>query len=97
MLIAFNGWLGLATIGVWLAVVVLSRYSSLGAIVAAIFAPIGAAHWLGNSVGLAVVVIMSALLVWRHAANIRKLANGEESRIGDKKKPAVEPVEIPKQ
>jgi acyl phosphate:glycerol-3-phosphate acyltransferase len=96
VLIAFNGWLGLATIGVWLAVVVISRYSSLGALVAAVFAPLAAAYLLGNGAALLVVIIMSALLIWRHAANIRKLANGEESRIGQKK-PAVEPVEVPKQ
>lgn len=97
VLIAFSGWLGLATIGVWLAVVVISRYSSLGALVAAVFAPIGAAFWLSQGVYLLVVILMSALLIWRHAANIRKLANGEESRIGEKKKPAVEPVDVPKQ
>lgn len=101
VLVAFSGWLGLATIGVWLAVVVISRYSSLGALVAAVFAPIGAAFWLSQGVYLLVVILMSALLIWRHAANIRKLANGEESRIGqgkeNAKKPAVEPVDVPKQ
>ncbi len=101
VLIAFNGWLGLATLGVWLAVVVLSRYSSLGAIVAAIFAPIGAAYWLDQGVYLLVVILMSALLIWRHAANIRKLAAGEESRIGASKEaakqPAAQPVDAPEQ
>lgn len=101
VLIAFNGWLGLATLGVWLAVVVISRYSSLGALVAAVFAPIGAAYFLGQGAALVVVIVMSALLIWRHAANIRKLANGEESRIGqgkeNAKKPAVEPVDVSKQ
>ncbi|MBL8516443.1 MAG: glycerol-3-phosphate 1-O-acyltransferase PlsY [Betaproteobacteria bacterium] len=97
VLIAFNGWLGLATIGVWLAVVALSRYSSLGALVAAVFAPIGAGYFLGSGIALVVVILMSALLIWRHAANIRKLANGEESRIGDKKKAAFEPVDVPRQ
>lgn len=97
VLIAFNGWLGLATIGVWLAVVVLSRYSSLGALVAAVFAPMGAAYFLGSGITLVVVIIMSALLIWRHAANIRKLANGEESRIGEKKNAAAEPVDASRQ
>lgn len=97
VLIAFNGWLGLATIGVWLATVVASRYSSLGALVAAVFAPIGAAYFLGIDMMFNVVIVMSGLLIQRHTANIRKLMAGEESRIGDKKKPAVEPVEIPKQ
>jgi glycerol-3-phosphate acyltransferase PlsY len=31
---------------------------------------------------------MSALLIWRHRANISKLLAGKESRIGDKKKAA---------
>ena len=31
---------------------------------------------------------MSALLVWRHKENIRKLMNGTESKLGEKKKPA---------
>jgi glycerol-3-phosphate acyltransferase PlsY len=30
---------------------------------------------------------MSALLVWRHAENIRKLLAGTEGRIGEKKTP----------
>ncbi len=29
---------------------------------------------------------MSALLIWRHRANISKLMAGKESRIGDKKR-----------
>jgi acyl phosphate:glycerol-3-phosphate acyltransferase len=32
------------------------------------------------------IVAMSALLIWRHRANIAKLVAGQESRIGDKKK-----------
>jgi glycerol-3-phosphate acyltransferase PlsY len=31
---------------------------------------------------------MSAVLIWRHEGNIRKLLRGEESRIGEKKKAA---------
>lgn len=34
---------------------------------------------------------MSLLLIWRHRANISKLLKGQESRIGDKKKPAEPP------
>lgn len=101
VLIAFNGWLGLATLGVWLVVVAASRYSSLGAIVAAVFAPIAAAWLLGKGMSLSLVIIMSGLLIWRHAANIRKLAAGEESRIGARKdtaeSPAAGPADGPKQ
>jgi glycerol-3-phosphate acyltransferase PlsY len=31
---------------------------------------------------------MSALLIWRHRENIRKLMNGSESKLGERKKPA---------
>ncbi|HXZ07214.1 MAG TPA: glycerol-3-phosphate acyltransferase, partial [Paraburkholderia sp.] len=40
-----------------------------------------------NIVALAVLA-MSALLIWRHRANIGKLIAGTESRIGDKKRNA---------
>jgi glycerol-3-phosphate acyltransferase PlsY len=31
---------------------------------------------------------MSALLIWRHRGNIKKLLDGRESRIGEKKRAA---------
>jgi glycerol-3-phosphate acyltransferase PlsY len=33
------------------------------------------------------VVVMSALLIWRHEANIRKLLAGQESKLGQKAAP----------
>lgn len=82
--------LGLATLLTWLVVVAMSRYSSLGAIAAAAFAP--ACYLLGGGEAWAVsepmavsVVVMSALLLWRHADNINRLIQGKESRLGSKK------------
>ena len=86
VLIAFHWVLGVAVIVAWLTVVVVSRYSSLGAIVAALFAPFAAWHILGAGPMFAATVAMSILLIARHHANIAKLARGEESRIGQKKK-----------
>lgn len=86
VLVAFDWRLGLAVAVAWLTVVVVSRYSSLGAIVAALFAPFAAWHILGAGPMFAATVAMSILLVARHHANIAKLARGEESRIGQKKK-----------
>ena len=85
------GWeaddvLGVAVLVAWLAVATITRYSSLAAIVAALFAPVATWHILGAGPVLAAVVAMSVLLVARHHANIAKLARGEESRIGQKKK-----------
>lgn len=85
VLIALDWRLGVATLVVWIGVVALSRYSSLGALLAALFAPIGAWFWLGFSPQWLCVAAMSFILIWRHASNIQKLLKGEESKIGAKK------------
>jgi glycerol-3-phosphate acyltransferase PlsY len=85
VLIAFDWRLGVAVVVVWFAMAVLTRYSSLAAIVAALFAPGAAWYFLGTGPFLVAVVAMGALLVVRHRENIRKLARGEESRIGARK------------
>ena len=90
VLIAFDWRMGLAVIAVWLAVAAVSRYSSLGAIVAALFAPVAAWFFLGFGPFFAAVVAMGVLLVLRHKTNIKKLVRGEESRIGEKKKDAAQ-------
>ena len=85
VLIAWDWRVGLSVIVVWLAVAAISRYSSLGAIVAAAFAPLAAWFFLGVGPIMAAVAAMSVILVWRHKGNIVKLARGQESRIGEKK------------
>ncbi len=82
VLIALDWRVGTAVIVVWLAVAALSRYSSLGAIVAAVFAPAATWFFLGIGPVFAAVVGMSVILIVRHKANIVKLARGEERRIG---------------
>ena len=81
VLIALDWRMGLAVIVVWLTVAVVSRYSSLGAITAALFAPAAAWFFLGAGPTLAAVAAMSVLLIARHRENIAKLVRGEESRI----------------
>lgn len=85
VMIAFDWRVGLALLVVWLTVVVVSRYSSLGSIAAALFAPAAAWYLLGAGPIFVAVVAMSALILARHHANIGKLLRGEESRIGEKK------------
>ena len=85
VLIALDWRVGLAVVVAWLAVAAASRYSSLGAIVAAMFAPVATWFFLGLGPVFAAVLGMSLILIVRHKANIVKLARGEESRIGEKK------------
>ena len=86
VLLALDWRVAVAVLLAWLAVVASTRYSSLGAVVAALFAP--AAIWYLEGVGpyFFATLAMSAVLLWRHAANIRKLASGQERRIGEGKK-----------
>ena len=90
VLTGIEPFLGLATLATWLIVAYFSRYSSLAALASALFAP--AYYFLGHRVAwyvdnrvLLAVAVMSAMLIWRHQANIGKLMRGEESRIGGKK------------
>ena len=70
----------------WLLVAVITRYSSLAALIAAVVTAI-AGWWLLNDVfSASCVTAMSLLLIWRHQANIRKLLDGTEGRIGAGKK-----------
>lgn len=82
VLIALDWRVGLAVIVVWLTIAVVSRYSSLAAIAAALFAPVAAWIFLGAGPLFAAVAAMSVVLVARHRQNIGKLLRGEESRIG---------------
>ncbi len=86
VLIGASGWLGLATLGVWLGVAFTLRYSSLAALCAALAAP-ALAFALGlDTYWILACSAMSALLIWRHKDNIKRLVAGQESRIGSKKK-----------
>jgi glycerol-3-phosphate acyltransferase PlsY len=90
VLMGISGVLGLATVATWLLIAYFFRYSSLASLVAALFAPVyyvfgdGAAWAMDKRIMLAVVV-MSGLLIWRHAENISRLVKGKESRLGQKK------------
>ena len=86
VLLAIDWRVGLATLGTWILVVAATRYSSLAALVAAAVAPGAVYAFLGAGPLLVASLAMSAVLVWRHQANIGKLLRGEESRIGEKKK-----------
>jgi glycerol-3-phosphate acyltransferase PlsY len=68
----------------WLSMAVVFRYSSLAALTASIAAPLLQVWLQGPSTMSLAVAVMSVLLIWRHAPNIRKLMAGQESKIGQK-------------
>lgn len=86
VLAGLSGALALTTAGAWLLTALLSRYSSLAALIAALIAPFIAGLLIGRIEITTAVALMSALLIWRHRGNIQRLLNGTETRIGGKKK-----------
>jgi glycerol-3-phosphate acyltransferase PlsY len=77
--------IGLGTLATWLIIAAFFRYSSLAALIAAAFATFFTALLFGFEVETAAVLVMSALLAWRHRENIARLAAGTEARLGEKK------------
>ena len=74
---------GLLCCATWLATAVITRISSLSALVAALSAPV----WmlvLGYASMLALGVLLAVLILWRHGANIARIRAGTEPRIGAK-------------
>jgi acyl phosphate:glycerol-3-phosphate acyltransferase len=82
VLMALNPALGAATLLTWVIVAAFFRYSSLAAIVAAVFAPFYQLLIWGFGPPALAIALMSLLLIWRHEANIRKLFAGTESKLG---------------
>ena len=85
VLLALDPALGLITLGVWLTIAFLLRYSSLAALVAAASAPVTAFLFWGSGVLLLVVGIVAMVLIGKHWANLQRLMAGTEPRIGAKK------------
>ena len=87
VLLAINVWLGVATITTWAIIAFFFRYSSLAALVAAVFAPLYYLLLFGPDGKALALLGISGLLIWRHQANIGRLIAGKESRIGSSSRP----------
>ena len=85
VLVGIDWRIGLGTLATWLIIAAFLRYSSLAALIAAVFAPFFTALLLGFGAYATAVLVMSLLLIWRHTENIKRLIAGTESRIGAKK------------
>jgi acyl phosphate:glycerol-3-phosphate acyltransferase len=81
-LTAMNGWVGLALVGSWLVMAVITRYSSLSAITVSVLAPVYVWVFTRNPALILATGIMALFLLWRHRSNIQKLLAGTETKIG---------------
>ncbi|MBI5938060.1 MAG: glycerol-3-phosphate 1-O-acyltransferase PlsY [Betaproteobacteria bacterium] len=79
VLLALNLWVGLACAATWLVMFAITRVSSLSALVAAALAPLYGYWLVGGAAEVAALLLLSAIILARHHANIRRLLRGEET------------------
>jgi glycerol-3-phosphate acyltransferase PlsY len=82
--------LGVATGLTWLIIAYFFRYSSLAALVAAVFTPVyyllcDGVAWRSEPAVTVTLGLIACLLIWRHSANVGRLIRGTEPRIGTKR------------
>ena len=85
--VLFGFWwvLGLIFIITWFVVALITRYSSLAALVATVVASVSVV-FVANLQIAAPFLIMAIMILIKHKGNIQRLINGQESKIGDKAK-----------
>jgi len=94
MLLGLAWPVGLATFGVFLTVISVSRIVSLSSVLSALSLPLlmlarFASH--GEAIRpayLSLSIVAAVLVIWRHRSNLSRIAAGTEPRLGDKKKEA---------
>lgn len=78
----FSWLVGFAVMGTWIAVALVSRISSLSALIAGSLAPVYIWIVLGSPELTIASTIMALIIIWRHKSNIQRILRGEESKIG---------------
>ncbi|HRQ05486.1 MAG TPA: glycerol-3-phosphate 1-O-acyltransferase PlsY [Nitrosomonas halophila] len=82
VLLGLHPGLGALTVLTWVIVALISRISSLSALLSALLAPLYAYYILGAGLVTGAVLMVSILLITRHRSNIANLMAGKETRIG---------------
>ena len=79
---ALNWPLGLALTVIWLTIGFGFKISSLAALITATLLPLGTFYLFGNTLVSWAMLLIAALIFWRHRTNIRQLFAGKERMIG---------------
>ena len=86
MLMSF-WWQAIICYVVTIAVIALTRFISLGSMVmVTLFAVLVAITNWGNWLAIGWTVLLAAICIWRHRANVKRLLNGTEAKIGQRVK-----------
>lgn len=84
-MIGLNWLLGALVVATWLAVAVISRYSSLAAVTALVLAPFYSIIVTHNVDAFVPLAIIAMFVVYKHHANITRLIDGSEPKISFKR------------
>lgn len=84
VILLYSPKVALITLVIWLATAFITRYSSLGAVIAVVLLPVNLYIFDFNREKLIISVMITVLLMIRHLDNIGRLLKGTESRIGGK-------------
>jgi acyl phosphate:glycerol-3-phosphate acyltransferase len=79
---ALNWPLGLALTVIWLTIAFGFKISSLAALITATLLPLGTFYEFGNALVSWAMLLIAALIFWRHRTNIRQMFAGKERVIG---------------
>ncbi|MFN9548236.1 MAG: glycerol-3-phosphate 1-O-acyltransferase PlsY [Cyanobacteriota bacterium] len=87
MLLGLAWPVGLACFGLFLTVLSVSRIVSLSSMVAAVGLPLLMLGWFPSNGGfrpayLTLALLTTVLVLWRHRANLKRLRDGDEPRLG---------------
>ncbi|HET8761925.1 MAG TPA: glycerol-3-phosphate 1-O-acyltransferase PlsY [Gemmatimonadales bacterium] len=88
VMLGLTPWAVLVSLAVWLLVVRVSGYVSLGSMAGAVVLPIAA--WLLHPLQRDIIwiqILVALAIIWLHRANIRRLLAGTENRFGRRAKP----------
>ena len=83
-MIAINPVLALSCFGIFLVIVAITKYVSLGAIVGISMSPI-MMIFTKNSKGLIATLFLTVSVIYTHRENIKRLLSGTERKLGEKK------------
>lgn len=85
VLIAYSPVSAIITLFIWIAVAAITRYSSLAAIAAVGALPITFALLDYSKIKIVFAILFAILIISKHKENIKRLIEGKESKIGNKK------------
>lgn len=82
VLLGVDVWLALATVLSFAIILAFFRWVSFASMIAAVFAAFYQLLLFSLEPMTPAVIVMSALLIWRHSGNIDRLLKGKEPRLG---------------